>query len=50
MKKIFVDEKLQREFLDKGYVAVPLLSEDEVELLLEEISKLRPSDNFDVRK
>ncbi|BAQ61813.1 hypothetical protein GM3708_2219 [Geminocystis sp. NIES-3708] len=46
MRQIFQDNDLQKSFLKKGYVQVPMLSSTQVMYLLEEIAKLRPYDNF----
>lgn len=46
MKKIFLSDQYQEDFKEKGYVRVPLLSDNEVNYLLEEIKKLKPDDDF----
>lgn len=46
MRKIFFKEDFQEQFIRKGYVTSPLLSDDEVAYILEEIRKLRPDDDF----
>lgn len=46
MRKIFLDEDYQKQFLRKGYVTSTLLSINEVAYILEEFKKLRPDDDF----
>ena len=47
MRQIFRDQDLQNEFLNKGYVIMPLLSQTEVKQLLSGLEKLQPNDGFD---
>jgi len=46
MRKILFDDALQSRFIDKGYVQVPMLSSDEVQLILDRLPALRPADNY----
>ena len=47
MRKILLDEGLQSRFIDAGYVQVPMLSQDEVQVILNALPGLRPADNFE---
>ncbi len=47
MRKILLDEGLQSRFVDTGYVQVPMLSQDEVQVILNALPGLRPADNFE---
>jgi hypothetical protein len=47
MRQIFHDWDLQNEFLNKGFITMPLLSEKEVEYLLSGLKNLQPDDHFD---
>ncbi len=46
MRKIFNNLALQQSFLDAGFVHVPMLSAEEVELILGALARLRPDDGF----
>ncbi len=46
MRKILLDDALQSRFIDKGYVQVPMLSGEEVQLILDRLPNLRPDDNY----
>jgi Phytanoyl-CoA dioxygenase (PhyH) len=46
MRTIFSDPTLQSELKEKGYTKVPLLSEAEVNYILDALQSLRPNDNF----
>jgi hypothetical protein len=46
VRKIFFNEEYQKEFLKRGYITMPMLSDEEVAYLLNEIGKLNPADNF----
>jgi hypothetical protein len=46
MKGLFADIKLQKQFISTGYIHTPLLSDQEINYLIEEIYKLCPEDNF----
>jgi SAM-dependent methyltransferase len=46
MRQIFLEEGLQRAFMDRGFVQVPMLSSAEVAHLLDQIATLRPADGF----
>ena len=45
-RPIFKKKVLDEEYLDKGFVKTPVLSEDDVSRLLSEIAKLNPDDGF----
>ena len=45
MKKFLRDENLQTEIMQKGYVIVPLLSDEEITHLLNELKKTLPNEN-----
>ena len=47
MRNIFFNTQQQKEFEQKGYVKVSLLSKEEVSYLKNELTSLRPDDNFD---
>lgn len=46
MRRVLNDDEQQREFIKKGYVRVPMLSTEEVNYVLDEMSRLRPDDGF----
>ncbi|HIK19192.1 MAG TPA: phytanoyl-CoA dioxygenase family protein [Leptolyngbyaceae cyanobacterium M33_DOE_097] len=46
MRNVFRETKLQQEFERKGYVILPLLSSDQVNLVLSELKLMKPDDNF----
>jgi len=47
MRKIFADDRFQKEFLQKGYVITRIFSDEEVAYLLNEIHNLNPADDFE---
>jgi len=46
VRKIFFDEKLEAEFLQKGYVSMPFLSAEEITYILEELAKISSGIDF----
>ena len=46
MRKIFNDSALQRHFVEKGYLRVPMLSDDEIAYQYSRLAELRQADNF----
>lgn len=46
MRNIFFDDNYQNEFMKRGYVKIPFLSDEEVAFVLNELKEMRPDDNF----
>jgi hypothetical protein len=46
VKRLFADLELQKQFLSTGYIQTPMLSNLEINYLLDEVNKLCPEDNF----
>lgn len=46
MRKIFNQEEQQAQFIEKGYVTMPLLSAQEVAFIWQELDAMRPNDGF----
>lgn len=46
MRKIFNDPAHQEQFIEKGYVILPLLPQEQVDFILQALETMRPHDNF----
>lgn len=46
MRTIFYQPEQQQQFIEKGYVTMPLLSAEEVAMILNELQDMRPHDGF----
>lgn len=46
MNRLFADMELQKQFMDTGFIQVPMLSGSEILYMLGEINKLCPEDSF----
>lgn len=46
MRKVFRDPALQSHFRDAGFNKVPMISSEEIQFILDEMSKMRPEDEF----
>lgn len=46
MRNVFLKTKNQRDFENKGYSTMPMLSSQEVDLVLSELQLMKPDDNF----
>ena len=47
MKKVLINEKLDRDIASKGFVSIPLLTRAEVSDLLDKIKEIEPVSGFD---
>lgn len=47
IRRIFKDDAMQMEFIEKGYVIIPLLEEESIQSIFQELQETPPADQFD---